>query len=507
MRPLRRVLLFGLLATLLVCGAGVAGVTWLWSSSAVSTVGKVDFVNRLAVPPLAPSRVDSAGRRVFTLTAAEGRHDFGNGPVPTWGFNGDYLGPTLRARRGEQVLVKVHNRLGEPTTVHWHGMHLPPAMDGGPHQMITAGSAWSPTWRIDQPAATLWYHPHPHGETARHVYRGLAGLFILDDPGTSAPDLPHRYGVDDIPLIVQDKKFDGDALDESPNGLGGVGVLGDTIAVNGTVGAYLKVSTERVRLRLLNGSNARVYDFGFADDRRFAVVATDGGLLETAYRTTRVMLSPGERAEIVVDVRPGERTVLRSYPPPLGLDGIAGRFVGGADTFDVLQVRAAARLAERPDVPKRLMDVPRLDPDDAAERRTFRLAGHSVNGGQMDMGRVDTTVVKGTTEVWEVTNVDGTPHTFHVHDVQFQVISVAGMPPSPELRGWKDTVYLPPQQPVEIVMRFADYADPDTPYMYHCHVLFHEDQGMMGQFVVVEPGSAGPGGPPGPGGSGHRHDD
>jgi FtsP/CotA-like multicopper oxidase with cupredoxin domain len=499
---LRRLLWFGLVAILLVCGAGVAGLGWLWSSTVVSTAGEVDFQNRLAVPPLALSRVDGTGRRVFELTADEGRHDFGDGPVPTWGFNGDYLGPTLRAERGERVLVKVRNRLGEATTVHWHGMHLPARMDGGPHQTVPAGGTWSPHWRIDQPAATLWYHPHLHGETARHVYRGLAGMFIVDDPETSTPDLPHRYGVDDIPVIVQDRKFHRNALDEKPNLLGGVGILGDTVVVNGTLAPYLDVTTEQVRLRLLNGSNARVYDFGFADQRRFALVATDGGLLERPHRTTRVMLSPGERAEIVVSVRAGERAVLRSFPPRLGLDGLSGRFTGGADTLDVLELRAADRLAERTDLPDRLVRVPRLDPDDAARRRSFQLRGHGINGGQMAMSRVDTTVVKDTTEVWEVTNSDGTPHSFHVHDVRFQVLSVAGREPPPELRGWKDTVYLRPQQPLELAMRFTDYADPDSPYMYHCHVLFHEDQGMMGQFVVVEPGeSAGvPGG-------GHRHGD
>ncbi|HEX6076524.1 MAG TPA: multicopper oxidase domain-containing protein [Micromonosporaceae bacterium] len=499
---LRRVMVFGLLAVLLMCGVSAAGLGWLWSTSAVSTAGEVDFVNRLPVPPLAPSRVDGAGRRVFELTARRGRHDFGNGQMATWGFNGDYLGPTLRAERGERVLVKVRNRLGEATTVHWHGMHLPPEMDGGPHQVVPSGGTWTPSWRIDQPAATLWYHPHPHGETARHVYRGLAGMFIIDDPGTSAPDLPHKYGVDDIPVIVQDKKFHRNALDETSNGLGGVGLLGDTIAVNGTVGPYLDVTTERVRLRLLNGSNARVYDFGFADRRRFALVGTDGGLLATPHHTTRVQLSPGERAEIVVSVRPGERAVLRSFPPRLGLDGRSGRFTGGADTFDVLQLRAAERLADRPEVPRRLVDVPPLDPDEAATRRVFRLRGQSINGDRMALNRVDTTVVKGTTEVWEITNSDGTPHSFHVHDVQFQVLSVAGREPPPELRGWKDTIYLRPQEPVEIAMRFTDYADPDTPYLYHCHVLFHEDQGMMGQFVVVEPGQL-----PGSPGAGHHHGD
>ncbi|HEU4426285.1 MAG TPA: multicopper oxidase domain-containing protein, partial [Pilimelia sp.] len=246
--------------------------------------------------------------------------------------------------------------------------------------------------------------------------------------------------------------------------------------------------TQRVRLRLLNASNARSYGFGFADDRRFSLVGTDGGLLPAPVDTTRITLSPGERAEVVVTVRPGEDAVLRSTPPRLGLDPLSARFSGGADVLDILQLRAARQLTPSPAVPRRLVDMPRLDPADAAQRRTFRLGGSKINGRSMDMARIDATVVRDTTEVWRVTNADGVPHSLHVHDVQFQVLSVAGNRPPAPLRGWKDTVYLPPNAPVEIIARFADYADPNVPYMFHCHVLRHEDRGMMGQFVMVEPG-------------------
>jgi blue copper oxidase len=264
-------------------------------------------------------------------------------------------------------------------------------------------------------------------------------------------------------------------------------VLGDTIAVNGTVAPYLGVTTERVRLRLLNGSTARTYQFGFADGRSFTLVGTDGGLLSEAHELDRIRLSPGERAEIVVTMVPGEQAVLRSFPPELGL-GFWKRFLGGDDTFDVLQLRAADRLAASPAVPRRLVEVPRIDPAGAVETRTFRLSGRSVNGGQMDMGRIDTAVRVDTVERWRVTNDDGVTHNFHVHDVQFQVATVDGEAPPPELAGWKDTIYLLPGVDYELVLRFADYADPDAPYMYHCHLLTHEDGGMMGQFVVLGPG-------------------
>ncbi len=482
---MRRVLVIGLSILVVLCGLGAASVVWFWQSLAQDTTGKVDFVRSLAVPPLAPSRVDGQGRRVFDLTAAAGRHDFGRGGVATWGFNGAYLGPTLRAKRGEQVVVNVHNGLSEATTVHWHGMHLPAEMDGGPLTMVAAGQTWSPTWRVNQPAATLWYHPHPHGSTADQTYRGLAGMFLIDDPDTDVAALPHEYGVDDVPVIVQDKLLRGDRLGKG-SGFGGMGTLGDTIVVNGTAAPYLDVTTDRVRLRLLNGSNARVYDFGFADDREYALVGTDGGLLAAPVPTRRVMLSPGERADIVVAVRAGERVVLRSTPPALKSGVIGDRFAGGADRFDVLELRAAATLRATEPVPATLVDVPRLDRADAVRTRDFALSGNTINGQGMSMSRVDARVVRDTTEIWRVRNTDGLPHTFHVHDVRFQVLTVGGQPPPPALGGWKDTIYLRGNVTYEIIMTFHEYADPNHAYMFHCHVLTHEDQGMMGQFVVVD---------------------
>jgi blue copper oxidase len=463
------------------------GLTAAWAAADTSTAGRLDFTNRLAIPPLAASRLDEAGRRVFDLRAAAGEHRFRPGPATaTLGVDGGHLGPTLRASRGETVLMNVRNELSEATSLHWHGMRLPAAMDGGPHQVVEPGGVWSPTWRIDQPAATLWYHPHPHQRTARHVYRGMAGLFIVDDPAGPA-GLPSRYGVDDIPVIVQDKRFgDDNRLDESAAFWSPIGILGDQICVNGTLAPYHEATTERVRLRLLNASNARVYRFGFADGRPFALIGTDGGLLAAPYETARIQLSPGERAEIVVSLRPGECAVLRSFPPDLGVNFWNARFSGGHDTFDILQLRAAAQLSPTPPPPGRLADLP--DVEAGTPVRTFRLSGFSVNGEQMDMSRIDFAVTRGSTEVWEIVAIDEAPHNFHVHDAQFRVLSVGGAPPPPELCGWKDTVHTPPNTPVRISLRFGEHADPGTPYMYHCHLLYHEDQGLMGQFVVVEPG-------------------
>ncbi|WP_426510368.1 multicopper oxidase family protein [Dactylosporangium sp. McL0621] len=480
---MRKWLLGGLVLLLVLCGGGVAALVYFFARPSLDV--RADFEHPLKVPPLATSTVDAQGRRVFDLRAEPGDSDFGHGATRTWGYNGAYLGPTLRAHRGEPVVVNVRNALAESTTVHWHGMHLPAAMDGGPHRPIPSGGSFQAAWTVDQPAATLWYHPHPSERTETQVYRGLAGLFLVDDDEPAQRALPHDYGVDDIPVLVQDKEFDGAQLSMSGRFGSDIGVLGDEILVNGTPGAYLDVRSELVRLRLVNASTARIYNFALADGRPFALVGTDGGLLERPAMTGHVRLSVGERAEIVVALRPGERVALRSVRA-LGGD-LESRFNGGQDAFDILQLRAAATLTPAT-LPKTLVRIPRLDPAQAEQTRTFEFQGREINGEGMDMGRVDAVVVKDTVEVWNVSNGHGTPHSFHIHDVQFQVLKVDGQAPPPELSGWKDTIFLEPRQHYSVIAKFADYADPTTAYMFHCHVLKHEDEGMMGQFVVVERG-------------------
>jgi FtsP/CotA-like multicopper oxidase with cupredoxin domain len=340
----------------------------------------------------------------------EGESELRSGTrTSTWGFNGRYLGPTLRATRGETVEMRVTNSLPEPeTTTHWHGMHLPAVADGGPHQVIDHGDTWAPSWTIDQPAATLWYHPHPHERTEEHVYRGLAGMFIIDDPQAAELQLPAAYDVDDIPVIVRDKRFDGDELSFDEGVISPIGQLGD---------------------------------------------------------------------EIVVELAPGEDVVLRSFEPDLGDTGFFNaRFSGGADSFDILELRAANQLRESPDLPASL--VPRQDgevPDPEANRR-FVLGSRDINDRQIDLGRIDQVARASASETWEVENDSGTPHNFHPHGISFQVLEYDGHPPPPALTGLKDTVFVPPGVTVRLATTAPEYADPDSPYMFHCHLLDHEDR-------------------------------
>ncbi len=469
-------------AALLLAACGAPG-------GGTNTIEPRDVRNQLPIPPLATTSQED-GRTVIALRAAAGRTDFGQegGEADTIGLNGSYLGPTIRLTNGQAVRADVTNALDEMTTLHWHGLHVPAKSDGGPHSMIEPGDTWRPAWTVDQPAATLWYHSHPHGQTAQQVYRGLAGMMIIDDPQAPETGLPDKYGVDDVPVIVQDKSFTADGqliVDPEPAAGPSTGFLGNTIVTNGKLGTYLPVTTEAVRLRLLNASNARVYNFGFSDDRSFDIVASDGGLLAQAVTSERIQLSPGERSEIVVRMQPGETVSLNSTPPALGTGGDAQYSPG---TFDVLQLRAAPTLEPSPTLATTLAQLPAADPATAVTTRAFRIQGRAINGRPMQMARIDMAVTVDTPEIWEVSNQDRQPHNFHVHNVQFRVLSIDSQPPDPVLAGRKDTVYVAPQSTVRLLVEFTDYTNRDWPYMFHCHLLLHEDIGVMGQFVVVKPG-------------------
>ncbi|MFD3701695.1 multicopper oxidase family protein [Nocardia sp. NPDC058658] len=478
----RRGFLTGLALAPVVYAAGCSART-----SAPGSAGSAS-TRPLPIPPLAPSRVGSDGVRRFTLRVQTGVTEMVRGSeTPTWGFSGSVLGPTVRARRGEKVAFTITNDLPEATSVHWHGMHLPAKFDGGPHQMIAPGAVWEPAWTIQQQAATLWYHPHPHGATEKHVNRGLSGLFLIDDDEANALDLPKDYGVDDIPLVIQDRRFHADGnLNETDTT--DMGLLGDTIITNGIADAHLPVTTERVRLRILNGSSGRLYNLSFADGREFQLIAGDGGLLTKPVALTEIQLSPGERAELVITVRAGENVTLRSLPitERRGVDNVAE--YGFDDTFDILTLRATDSLRASAAVPASLIPMRALAAANTPPTRSFELQWFMINNRRMDMNRIDMTIPVDTTEVWTVRNKDNWPHNFHVHDVQFQILAIDGNPPPPALSGWKDTVYTTPDVTYTLAMHFADHTDPTYPYMFHCHLLHHEDKGMMGQFLVLGPG-------------------
>lgn len=448
----------------------------------------------LPIPPLYEGELIN-GRRHFQVTTRAGSAEILPGiATATWGFSGDHLGPTFRARRGEDVTVEITNELDEMTTIHWHGMKLPAWADGGPHSPIEPGATWTPEWTVDQPAATLWYHPHPHERTALHCYRGLAGMFLLDDDVTAGLDLPYEYGVDDIPVIITDAKFTADGqLDEEIDPT--FGLLGDTPLVNGITNCRFEATTRRVRLRLLNAAGMRFHHLALADARPFQVIASDSGLLAAPEEVESVLLGPAERVEIIVDLDPGEKVTLRS----VGLDNNFGIPTGENspdfgfhDEFDLLRITGPGENAPQPpELPGELDSAAQTSPDlRGAPRREFVLNTFEINGQLMDMERVDFVIDHRGPEVWTVTNENADwPHNFHIHDARFKVLRLTGTDVTEAtISGWKDTVALPPGSTAELAVEFGWYPDNTMPYMFHCHMLLHEDMGMMGQFMVAAPG-------------------
>ena len=437
----------------------------------------------LPIPPLYEGELDGNIRR-FELTAQEGEFEIVPGTMTkTWGFNGPWLGPTLYMRRGEQIDMTVHNELPEATVVHWHGLHLPATADGGPALMFDPGESWSPSWTVDQAAATCWYHPHPHEKSALHAYRGLAGGIVLDDDDSVFPGLPNDYGVDDIPVIIGDANFTEDGqLDEES------GWVGDTPLINGITKPRFQATTRRVRLRVLNGAVLRFRYLTLGVP--FHVVATDQGFLESPVEVDGVLLSPGERVEIVVDLEPGKDLTLRDDKLPNwgGLpDKDTAETFGATDVFDLLEIVAPAEDAPAsPALADKL--VPFELPQATGVEREFRMKNMEINGKSMDMTRVDFAVDHKGPEIWHVTNEnDDMLHNFHVHNARFAVQGVE----NGEVEftaGWHDTIEVPPLATVTLLVDIGYYPDPTLAYMYHCHMLNHEDSGMMGQFVVVEPG-------------------
>jgi FtsP/CotA-like multicopper oxidase with cupredoxin domain len=287
------------------------------------------------------------------------------------------------------------------------------------------------------------------------------------------------------------------------------GYRGDTFIVNGAVSPVARVPAGLVRLRLLNGANARIFDLGFSDGRPFHIIATDGGYLEAPVKQRGLLIAPGERYEILADFSDGQAVVLETGPdqniPMMGMMGGASFVDGGPLTKFEIDPALPTKVAT---VPVRLTEAKRLDPSDAVGRRDFllndmmmggmggmmrgmmggrRRGGRfgptlGINGRPFDMTRIDVETRRGTMEIWRIGG-QMMAHPFHVHGTQFQVLSLAGRPPPPHLRGWKDTVLVAPE--AEILVPFAQEASRSFPFMFHCHILEHEDAGMMGQYVCA----------------------
>lgn len=460
---------------------------------------------------------------------------FAGTPTQVWRYRGKVLkgdsqavthdsdspvGPVIRVRRGMRVRIHFINELPQPSVVHWHGLIVPEAADGHPRYAVGPGGRYVYEFEVINRAGTYWFHPHPHGMTGPQVYAGLAGLFIVSDDEELALGLP--TGDRDLGLVIQDRSFTRDnQLRYMGQGggmmgmMGGMmGFLGDRIHVNGRPDFTLAAERKPYRLRLLNGSNSRIYKLAWLDGTPLTVIGTDGGLLAAPSSRPYVTLAPSERIELWVDFSTraaGAELTLVSLP--FAASGGGGMMGGGGGppqgaAFTVLKVRVGQGAAVSEKLPEQLASIPALHPEQARNLNNPRLIQvttsgmrWSLNGRVFEMDGVanDEIVRLGSTEVWEFVNeasmhmMGSMPHPLHVHSVQFRVIDRRVHPDAMAAwrsvregyvdEGWKDTVLVMPGERVRVLIRFDYYPGL---FLYHCHNLEHEDAGMMRNYLIKD---------------------
>ncbi len=486
----------------------LAGGASLFVASQVRPVWSKTMRPKLPIPALA----DGTDSEPIDLQIRRGTQQFMPGvKTHTLGINQNYLGPTIRTRRNSELNLRYHNTLSEGVSIHGHGLHVPGDVDGGPQLEIAPGGVWQPRLSIVQPAATCWYHSHTHGKTGEQVYNGLAGMIIIDDDEVDSVDLPNRYGIDDLPVILQDRTFDSNGqFVYEPENADEDGWFGDTVLINGAVAPVVaEVPAGKVRLRLLNGANARFYIVAFADNRTFYKIATDGGLLEAPVPLKTMEMSPGERCEIIVDLSSGAPAeLLTLFEDEIDADeeGVVSNLqalLRGSDTrtpVASLTLNVDQNLpAHTAPLPEKMATIARPLEHQVKNRRDFVLdmdnggdhqghGGHAhmdmtINDAVMDMNVINERVKLGVWERWRVRSNQGA-HPFHVHGCSFLIEQMEGAAVTPDQQGWKDTIVLDDDDWSEFVVQFNHEATEKYPYMYHCHILEHEDRGMMGQFTV-----------------------
>ena len=488
-------------ATLAACGSdSTSGATTTPAPGSAplntaATTGASAGFNALYIPPLLEGTSFDLTLAPSTATLLDGKS------AATISYNGGPMwGPTLLMKKGDTVRVNVTNGLDEETTAHWHGVHLPPDMDGGPHQVIGVGDTWSPTWTVKNNAATYWYHPHAHELTWPQLSKGAGGFIIVQDDAEAALALPRTYGVDDFPVVFTSRTFDADSQIIPAT------IYGDHLLANGTIDAEVKAPAQMVRFRILNGEIERAYTLGFADDRTFWVIGTDGGLLDAPVALTRLVMVPGERYEIVVDLSVdavGSAVTMQSFNGgyTLGYPGAepatSGEFGSllNNTTFDVLRLAVVDATADGvKELPASLIANTLWTAADATNERTLKITDNGPGtpftfddpNATFSMDRIDQTVVLDTVEAWTIENDFVFGHAFHIHDVQFAIVERSTGPVADYEKGWKDTFYIQVNEQVTFVAKFDDFASSEHPFMYHCHMANHEDEGLMGQFLVVE---------------------
>ena len=439
-----------------------------------NNIGPLDAskgLNEIKIPEVLEKQENSEVD--YEITASIGATEFfEDTQTETYGYNGHLLGPTVRLKEGETIKVKFTNDLNEPTTVHWHGLEIPGEVDGGPNQLILPGEDRIITLKANQPSATLWYHPHPHGDTGKQVFKGLGGLLYIDEQEDITYSYPDNYGINDIPLIFQDRQFDENVQWNYEELMDTDGTLGNIGLINGTMDPKLTVTEPVMRFRLLNASNAREYTFQLNNGDSFKQIATDGGKLKQPVEMQEIILSPSERVEVLIDfseIDPQETVAI--------IDEFGNTLLPMELAFDPQQKETISEFTtDKPFLSEEEKNLPIT--------KEVELFGQmnmvTINGRKFDPNRIDLRQEQGVTEVWEIYNrpdmMGGTTHPFHIHGTQFKIISRDDAEVGANEQGLKDSVLVESGERVKLLVTFPEKGI----FPFHCHILEHEDNGMMG---------------------------
>lgn len=526
---------------------GVASALPLWSRS-------VFAADRPALPIPDLLTADASNRMQLVVQA--GKSSFAGKTATTWGYNGNLLGPAIKLNKGQSVTVDIHNQLAEETTLHWHGLEIPGEVDGGPQGIIPAGGKRSVTFTPDQRAATCWFHPHQHGKTGRQVAMGLAGLVLIEDEEIRKLMLPKQWGIDDVPVIIQDKQFSADGQVDYQLDImtAAVGWFGDTLLTNGAIYPQHAAPRGWLRLRLLNGCNARSLNIAASDNRPLYVIASDGGLLAEPVKVTELPMLMGERFEVLVDVSDGKafdlvtlpvsqmgmaiapfdkpHPVMRVQPLLITASGTLPDSLTSMPSLPSLEGLTVRKLQLSMDPMLDMMGMQMLMKKYGAQAMAGmdhgKMMGHMnndnmghgnmnhgnmnhgemgnmqhgdmgnmkhggsfdfhnanrINGQAFDMNKPMFAAAKGQHERWVISGQgDMMLHPFHIHGTQFRILSENGKAPAAHRAGWKDTVRVEGGVS-EVLVKFDHDAPKEHAYMAHCHLLEHEDTGMMLGFTV-----------------------
>ena len=434
---------------------------------------------------------------------------------------GSYLGPIIRAQSGTKLRILFNNNLAEDSVLHPHGPRVPENCDGHPMQAIGPGETKVYEFQIIDRAGPYWFHPHPHMRTAEQVVMGMAGLLSVWDADEALAVPGASTGANDLPVVIQDRNFDSNnQILYNPNNMWGY--LGNRILVNGKPDTIFSLEPRAYRLRLLNGSNARTYKLAWSNNMPLKVIGTDGGLLPAVVSRSYVMLMPGERVDLWVDFASvaGKQVILRSlaFNPGgmmggggMGGGGMGGGMMGGGGmgsslangaAFNVLTANVSRKATFKPvlgplpplSIRYDASNVPNYGTPRPFTLEMGRMMTWTINGRVFEMMECaeDEMVYRDETMAWEWINNSPIPHPMHMHNIQFQVVQRTAPATSSYATvnqgfvdsGWKDTVIVWPGERVKIAMTFGPHMGM---YMYHCHILEHEDMTMMRNYMIMDP--------------------